>query len=305
MARRVAYDEGITLRFILLHPAIWFLFATIGVVYLSTIFWTRHKERFLVGDKFKVSSENVKWSEHPSWADQLLTAPKNRIANSNQSLLDTELVPEVHGYLNGFPWIRHIDKIEKTTNGLSIDLDLRLPVALLGEQGSVIVDGDGIVFDKSIFNSMDLARTIETAIRINMPQLDVRPSVAWHKRSDPRIAHAARLAEFLDGVKQELGVYRVITEAKFLDETDPDLQFWTANGTRIFWGRAPGFESLDEATADAKLAAVRKFVENYGKLSSFEHRKSHIVDVSSGQPQLVKDDRDRFAQKNDWLDEIK
>lgn len=304
MASRTHQKDGISIRFLLMHPAIWFVAATCGLIYLAIFAWSKHKDRFLDADRFQLTQNRIKLNELPEWANSLAQKRIAEVSSTGESLLDLNLIPAVQDYLQTVPWIRHVQRIEKSSRGLDIAVTCRQPVALLGEDGPVLLDGDGVVFDNEVLEYDRYIQAKNIAIRINMPLLDVRPTIPWHPRQDRRVQHAARLAEFLFPLKQELRIYRVITRTSGDSNiAAPRLELWTANGTRVKWGSAPGHEIEGEIASQQKLAALREFISNYGNLTEFEHRETHAIDVTTGIPVVVKDIR--MAQKPNWLDELK
>lgn len=304
MASRKRNNDEFSIRFFLMHPAIWFVVATGGLIYLAIFSWSKNKERFLDAERFQVTMDRININPLPAWAEALAVGPLAQISSTDESLLDLDLVPAVGEYLRTVPWIRKIERIEKSAEGLGIDIVCRQPVAVLGENTSILVDGDGVVFDNSVLEHDQYQKIKNQAIRINMPFLDKRPTIAWHRRSDNRIHQAAQLAEFLYPAKDELQIYRIITHDRNSTDQGPcNLEAWTANGTRVKWGSAPGQEKPGEVGSVQKLTALREFTSNYGDLSQFDHRDTHAIDVSSGKPVVVKDAR--IAKSPNWLEELK
>ena len=304
MASRRHNSNDITIRFFFMHPAVWFVLATSGLVYLAIFSWSKNKDRFLDAERFQLTMNRISFNPMPEWAEALSIEPLTQISSTDESLLDLELVPAVSDYLRTVPWIRKIQRIEKSADGLEISVACREPVALVGDNTSILIDGDGFVFDNAVLEHDQFQQTMNQAIRINMPFLDKRPSIAWHRRNDSRVQHAAQLAEFLHPAKDELQVYRIITHSRNSSESSPPkLEAWTANGTRVKWGSAPGHEKPGEVDSMQKLAALQEFISQYGDLVQFEHRETHAIDVSSGRPVVVKDAR--IANSQNWLDDLK
>jgi hypothetical protein len=79
---------------------------------------------------------------------------------------------------------------------------------------------------------------------------------AW---GDPRVVAAAGAAAFLEADRERLG----LADADW--EVEGDSLVLTRPRLRILWGRAPGRESGDEASAAVKLQRLRDYaVEHHG-----------------------------------------
>ncbi len=292
-AKSNRYFDGFSLRYLLLHPAVWFLVATCLVVFTSIQLWEQHRDRIVDPDRNSISAEEVQINLPPKLFRADLLADLHIDVLNKASLADRELVPLTAEYLGAVPWIKKINRIEKSANGLEIDLSYRLPVALIevANRIAAAVDAEGTVFDPSLLVPIDNSDEQIELLRISMPQVNLANSTAQQTRpTDPRIEHACRLCEFLLPVSKVLELYRVVTydlPARKPDSKPPQLELWTRNGTRVVWGSAPGYEQAHESSHEVKLAALREFISTNGSLSNFLRRDESKIDVSMGTPQVV------------------
>ncbi len=300
-------DNNFSLRFLLLHPVVWFLVATITVICTATILWEQHHESLVDHGLYRISPENVHINEPPVWLQTPLRNSLAELTESGKSLLDTDMVPAAADFASRLPWVRTVNRIEKNASGLEMQLEYRQPIALVDpiNAPAVPVDADGVVFDATLLQSSEQSRLETDLLRINMPWLDLNSALPWHTAADQRITAGARLAEYLGANAKTLGLFRVVTYDRptRLETEQPQWEIWTPNRTRVFWGAAPGFETNRESSAAIKMAALEQFVDKFGRLEDFESRASLKIDVSTGTAVLVK--AARIAELDQWSKKIK
>lgn len=292
-AKSNRYFDGFSIRYLLLHPAIWFLAMTCLVVLSSIRLWEQHRDRIVDRDHDSLTAESVRINLPPKiYSTDLLAELQARVFNK-ASLSDRELVPLTAEYLGSVPWIKQINRIEKSSAGLEIDLNYRIPVALIevASQIAAVADAEGTVFDTSLLVSIDNIDKQTELLRISMPQVMLTNSTVQQTRpTDQRVEHACRLCEFLLPILTELELYRVVTydlPNQKPDSRPPQLELWTRNGTRVVWGSSPGHERPHESSHELKLAALREFISTNGSLTQFAARDESKIDVSMGTPQVV------------------
>ncbi len=300
-------NNGFSIRYFLLHPAVWFLVATGTLTYSGIAAWHSYREKFLNHERYVLVDSKLNVSQGPHWALPLVADIKQSLIDDRQSLLDPSLVPVVREILTQTPWIREIERIQKSNHGLDVVLNYRQPTALLEpiRAAALIVDGDGILFDESLFDTAEAARVRNSLLRINMPRLDLNNALPWHFIADDRVSAASRLAEIVLPVKDKFELYRLVTRAikSNAPSANPQFELWTTNGTTVIWGSAPGAEKANEATVSQKFAAIDAYIAQFGSLKNFDHRNSHAIDVTTGKPVVIK--YARIASKNSWLNQIK
>ena len=306
------YFKGISLQHVIFHPAVWFIVATAAMIFGATHLWDKHRYDIAHPSKFEIRRENVQINDPPSWFGNknLYDELHHHVFNSS-TLLDQHVVPATAEYLVGVPWIQRVKNVNKNPSGLSISLKYRNPIAFVTNQkrdrssSETIVDSEGVVFDSRLLIATDASRLDSDLFRITMPGVDISDLQPWQISTDERIAHAARLCEFLTEQASDLQLYRVVTfDLPSLQRSaGPEMEIWTRNGVRVLWGNSPGSEEKDEAQIEEKLKALRAFVTHHGPLELFENEARQMIDVRSGIAQIV--EKRRFAEMSDIFDSIK
>ena len=293
--------EHTTVWTILLHPAVWFVAATVMLIYLATSQWNQHRDSLLDNNEYAINSSNIKINPPPSWFQRPAQIAVDDLSKSKSSLLDPQIVPETHQYFSGLPWIRNVNQVSKSKQGIKIDLQYRTPVAFvdLDRHTGIPVDLDGTVFDRSLLNETEFSILRQKLMRISLRQLGKqgRETVPWQPWPDSRIPIATRLCQFLEPASQDLELLRVVSYDLPAQNSSPRLQVWTANGTVVIWGSAPGMELPGEAPAHVKLNALREFVSHNGPLTKFEQKNTLDIDITTGKVVFVKPSRFADAEK--------
>ena len=285
------YFEGVSLRHLLLHPAVWLIVATAGMIFGATHLWDTHRYKIGNPSQYTISRDNVAINEPPQWfSNDLYDELYNHVFNSS-TLLDQHVVPATADYLTSIPWIQSVENVNKNPNGLSIELQYRNPVAFVGniDRVQTIVDSQGVVFDSRLLTPMDSNRLENDLLRISMQRVDISRLQPWQTSADERVEHAASLCGVVSKSANDLGLFRVVTfdlpSAK--KESGPEMEIWTRGGVRILWGHSPGSESTNEAKQKDKIQALRTFVAHHGPLEAFAGKGQQMIDVRNGIAQLI------------------
>lgn len=299
--------EGFSLRFLLFHPVVWFLFATLVLIFLASGLWEQHHDRLVDQGKFRLSRELLKVSPPPVWLEQQMAEALDELIDTKKSLLDSDMVPVAKQFADSLPWVSNVNQIVKGNGGLALNVSYRTPIALVDpiKSNTIPVDADGVVFDASLMKADERKQIDNELMRINMPWLETAAALPWHNFSDHRVKHGAQLAQFLQSNAQSMGLFRVVTydRPSRLGTEVPKWEVWTPNRTKIFWGAAPGAELNREGSAQNKLAALEQFVAKFGQLNKFDKRDTLKIDVSTGTAVLIK--AARIAELDNWTNTIK
>lgn len=300
-------NEGFSLRFLVFHPVVWFLFATGMLIFVASSLWEQHHERLVDQGQFQLSRQLVNINQPPVWLEQPLDEALGELVETRKSLLDADMVPTAKTFADSLPWVRGVNRIAKGSRGLELDVNYRTPIALVDpiRKSSIPVDIEGVVFDAELLDLNERTRVENELMRINMPWLETDIALPWHHFADQRVKQGARLAEFLQTNAQSLGLYRVVTYDRPSRNGNDVIHWeaWTRNRTRIFWGTAPGAETNRESSARNKLAALDQFVAKFGQLEKFDQRNTLKIDVSTGTAVLIK--AARIAELDNWTNTIK
>lgn len=290
-----------------MHPAVWLLLATAGMIAGATQLWDQYRYRIADPARYTITRDNVALNAAPPWFDADLYDQLYQQVFNSSTLLDQHVVPQTATHLSSIPWVQSVDHVSKHPDGLSIKLVYRHPVALVANQdrSQTMVDSQGVVFDTRLLTPLDANRMDNELLRISMPRVDLGQLQPWQNSADERIEHAARLCSFISEHASDLNLYRIVTfDLPLLDgQSSPELEIWTRNGVRVLWGSSPDREVAGEAAKSEKLKAIKAFVVHHGPLESFEAKRRQLIDVRSGIAQLVA--IKRYATSDDILDSFK
>jgi hypothetical protein len=297
--------DGTGLRWVLTHPVIWFFLATAMLIFASLTSWSRYRDRLYEPKSFQLTAESIKANPVPAWFQDELAVAVNELLGLGHSLLDRRLVSHVNSHLATKPWIRRVERVEKSSSGLTLQLQSREPVAFVVEldgEREFPIDGDGVWLAETALSSQEFELRRGALMRIYVPKIDSRLGTSWQVWPDYRIVHAAKLCEFLGDVAEKLKLYRVVSFCgpELAERADLPFELWTRNGTRVHWGSCPGFETENEADARIKLAALKRFVVEHGELPSFAGQNEFKIDVSRGSVSVLP--APRTAEIEPWID---
>ncbi|MEM9413035.1 MAG: hypothetical protein AAGA30_18140 [Planctomycetota bacterium] len=286
-------DSGFTLSFLLWHPVVWFLTTTVVAIFFVNAIWKDRLLALLGTEKYLLTENSLNINQPPPWLQNPVAQTKSRFLSKPRSLLNTSLVNETKHFLDAYPWIRQIDRIQKESTGMQVNLRYRTPVAFVdagpaNREVLIPVDGDGQVFDSNLVNRAVLHEMKRDLLRIRMPKISSTGIRVWQNWPDNRISAAVKLCEFLASDTEPMKLLWVISRDNPTELTGENPQFEILTlETKIFWGSAPGFEQAHEASATAKIESLRQLAHSAGKLSELTEDGDMMIDVSSGSPTLI------------------
>ena len=295
-------DHRFAWSFLLWHPVVWFLTATIASIVMVNAIWKDHLLQWIGTEAYQVRENNLVLSPYPEWLEGNVLQTKENFLAQPRSLLNTELVSDTKNYLGAYPWVRNIHSIQKNSKGLSVDLSYRSPVAFVdvGQQMPIPVDGDGVVFDTQLLNRAMIQDMKKKMLRIAMPQIRTNGIAQWREWPDQRVKSAAELSEFLAGDVDSMELLWLVTFDLPNMETvrSPGFEIWTSNA-KILWGSAPGQEQLDEASPVQKIESLRNLLKSAGSFDQFAENGAMMIDITTGNPTLIP--TPRVSQQPDWM----
>ena len=298
---------------ILLHPATMLLVATLIVIGGAIHLWNDNRSAIIDREQYLLTAENIKLNDCPGLnLDSLKQMVIATAAGDDQAptLLDTGLVARTASAFRTVGWVDTVRRIEKSKDGLEIDILYREPVAMVELNGNTVnrltvkdwqqqtqtaklfpVDRYGVIMPGELVAERNL-------IRITMLHSELGSKRAtWSDWPDQRVKDAASIAAILKNHWEPLGLYRIVTmrSQKDLDNTKSQAQFelWTEYGFRgqpqvkVIWGNPPGSESKNEISAEEKLLVLEQFVAKNGSLEKLLNTQK--IDVRSGKAVLVND----------------
>lgn len=235
--------------------------------------WQMVSDQVTESDHYRITFEDIEISPLPAWirADVRAEVVRDAGLESPLSLLDAELAGRLHRAFALHPWVAHVNRVVKLPAGkVQIDLVYRRPVCMVEVPGGLFpVDDHGVLLPSADFSPQEASRYPRVA--------GINPATAGPvgtKWPDPRVIGASGIAKTLLDVwvPWELGrIEPAAASASNPVVEDPGYVVFTTQGTRIFWGSAPGGETAGEGTADAKLAQLKRHLAEHGTLDTGDH----------------------------------
>jgi hypothetical protein len=273
------------------------------LIFLASSLWQQHRANLIDDQQFALSLENIRVNQGPEWISNHLSSAMFQLAKSESSLLDPKIVPEAHDFVAKFPWVRNVNRVEKSVDGLDIDLEYREPIAFVDiGRKAIPIDVDGVVIDRGMLNQTQFRIMRENRLRISLNGLTDNSALPWRAWPDGRIPNATKLCQFIAPVSKRLELFRIVSFDLASSGNSPRLEIWTWNGTKVIWGSAPGMEIPGEAAAAMKLSAIEQFIKARGPLTEFPNPETLDIDVKSGKAILVKPSR--LAELEDFRERI-
>lgn len=279
---------------ILLHPATLFVGCVILTVAGSVALWEQNAHHFLSSDKYKLTPDRiVVQGERDDLANQLKAEIVRQLSEAKASTLDPKLVSQIVAITDSQPYVQ-TSFVKKSVSSLNVSASFRRPAAVIElENMPIAVDANGVLLDGRIYN----LQTPDDLLRISIYKPADRGLNTWETWPDTRVVAAAKVCEELKDVWQEFKLYRVVSywEPGKSPRASDVFELWTKYGDKIIWSNAIPTNSA--ATAEQKIAAIRKFIEEKGSLDNLAGRNK--LDVRSGEAILTKDVR--TAERNRLL----
>ena len=120
-------------RGLLLHPATLFTIASTALIGGAIHLWSAHQELIVDLEDYQLTAEKIQLTDPPKWSDidmkSLLIPDETTISDAN--LLDTGLVSKTVSAFQNAGWIERVRRVEKTREGLKIDVLYRNPVGMV------------------------------------------------------------------------------------------------------------------------------------------------------------------------------
>ena len=287
----------------MLHPALWFLIATGGMMFLAMQLWQTHYDTLIDLPEYQLSSQHIQVSPGPAWVPTDLEQVLFESYQESPSLLDQHLIPVAVAKCKSFPWVEKINRVEKVDSGLEVDLKYRFPVGLVeipSTNERHVIDHEAVLMDPRVMNSFSES----TLLRISVAKPKLAAHSLWTVWEDHRIVDAAEICAIENASWDKMGCYRIVSwDSPSSSSNHQPFEIWprTAKGTKVVWGSAPGKEKPGEASAAEKLLAMQRF------LSSARPDNDWVVgqkiDIRSGTAVVV--ENLKTARDVDFFDQMK
>lgn len=179
-------------------------------------------------------------------------------------LLDDNLPARLADAFRRHPWVEKVERVAVLPpRQVQVSLAFRRPALVVTQQGAVrVVDAMGVLLPP-----LTAAHSLP-AYRGTLSAVAVVSGVKW---PDGNLETAARTAGYLQPYEGELRftTFEVVSTGS--------LVCYTAGGTRMIWGHAPGAEIAGELSAVQKLERLRQFCRQHGNLDQGAPATGHDV----------------------------
>jgi hypothetical protein len=172
-------------------------------------------------------------------------------------LLEDDLPARLQKTFAAHPWVEEVRRVEVVADRrVRIGLAFRTPVLSVATRNKGNSPDSGLVYRGVDANGVLLPRAAADAtflprLLVDLPGLSCRAGTVWE---DAHIQTAVRTAVFLRPFHEQLGI-------EHFEFTGDDLVVLARRG-RVVWGKAPGDEQDDEASADVKLQRLLESPKN-------------------------------------------
>ncbi len=234
---------------------------------------------------YGLKKENIHITDQPVWLKKtnVLDEVFEGSSLSRQSMLDSKTPGYLASVFDAHPSVRRTHRVQQMAGGVKIDLEYRIPVAMVGCQRSIdgepsnykyfAVDADAVLLDADNFTKEDVPQYITIYARGGPVDTNSKKGKPF---GDPRIEEAARLCSYLLPYREAAKISRVqVYPSPHTGRTKWRLEIQTTDsGPTFLWGSCPGLEGLGEPLADPKLKQLLKVV------SDSKQWKKGMVDLS-------------------------
>jgi len=246
----------------------------IGLLVGVFFVWQRYGARIMSEEDYVLTAEGIEISTVPDWIRADIKQQAIREASfQDLSMRQPGLTVEVAQAFAMQPWVSRVVRVSKSFPGrVQVELEYRRPVGFVEvPDGNWAIDAEGCLLPSEDF--LDGSEK-PTALAETLPRIYARDA-SWMgtygaQWGDPRIHRAAKLAEVLLPVWQELNLYRIVAigagEAEYGGQRHAQFVIYTPNSTGINWGAAPGYEKSGEPKADVKIKRLKELVAKSGPL---------------------------------------
>lgn len=236
--------------------------AACGLLYALDFF----RAEIRVSPGYVMTSESLRLVTYPKWMTPAVLAELDvglldPDFPQRFSLLDANVCDRIARAYERCPWIEKVERIVKhdprvdpKSPPLEVFLRFRRPLVFVqARDGFILVDERGIRLP-GVYREPRLG-SVKFLIVTGVPGAPPEPGQAW---SDPAVGAALKVADAVDARREafRLATIDVSNFGGRHDPRDTEIALWTANDTRIKWGRAPaaGPTDIPEKTCDEKVA---------------------------------------------------
>ena len=300
--KSAAGQRGLLLQKLLFHPATWFVGVTVMLVLGAVHTWEKYGNQFIAPQIVAIQPEQIEITPQPAWTRVDLREELAGDQSAPLSLLDPHLIPASVAHLKSVGWIESVRHIDKTVDGLNIDVAYRQPVASVELNDNTVpdwgqtprqmpIDSSGLLMPAESLPADDgllisMFHSIGKPAQQQAFVAGLRPYSQW---PDSRVADAAAIAAWLQADAAAMGLKRIVTfrYAEKPDDVAVPYEIWTSigqNGPQFIWGNPPGGEQFNEAQPPVKLAALRAWFAAHGDATEAGEQ---VIDLRTGSAVIV------------------
>ncbi|MCA9128739.1 MAG: hypothetical protein KDB22_16755 [Planctomycetales bacterium] len=251
------------------------LFAILPALVLGYMGWFHYGAEHLDRALYALKKENLSLTKQPDWIRSNIVDEVFEQGMLDQiTLLDPTSNKKIAHAFEANHWVKSTSHVTKAFGGkVSVDVIYRRPLAMVRVPPSeseelaatggpakdhfLPVDADGVVLPTSDFSPNDVLKYFLIIAK------DARASsgMTGMQFGDTRITDALKLCSFLD--EKSVGIKQIdVVPTMGSGGSSPWLLTLTsADGQRtIVWGHAPGTESRQESSAEAKLERMQEWL---------------------------------------------
>jgi hypothetical protein len=235
------------------------------------IAWSKFGGTVEQSPHYQLTLESIVVTPKPEWikADVRVEALRNAGIDLPTSVLDDRLAERIAQAFSFHPWVAGVRQVRKTADpSVVIDLDYRRPVCMVElpeGAGLYAVDADAVLLPSGDFLD-DPSRTAGYPRLGGITSVTVgRVGSRWN---DLRVIGGAKIAAALDGNWQTMEFARILPSEGSPAAGGAPFELVTRGKTKIIWGSPPGNEGGGEMTAEQKIAALKRYVTEHGKIDA-------------------------------------
>jgi len=229
--------------------------------------WQRVREDVLSSEQYWLTLEDVQITPLPVWVHRDIRAEVFRDASLDGplSIMDEELTGRIADAFSMHPWVAKVGRVRKSHPArVEVELVYRHPVCMVQVPGGLLpVDAEGVLLPSGDFSPIEAGRYPRLA---GIGTVPVGPAgTIW---GDIRVVGGAEIAAAFGPAWEELRLDRIVAST-LVDVHHGDeylYELFTKAGTRILWGRAPGTDMPGELPAADKVALLKKYADEHGRL---------------------------------------
>jgi len=252
-----------------------------GITYSG---WQRVRPRVLLSKDYHFSASSVHVTETPPWVPETIVndviADFNAGRDSQETLIDRELLKELAGTFRAYHWVESVDGVRASFPAtIKIDLTYRTPICMIlrpDGTDAYAVDRHGVWLSSDYFtrNPDEINRYIKVSGVNSTPTGNIGDT--W---DDPVVERATALVEHLSPDSSFLGITSIHVQTTGTNQYTRKHHFYltTSRNTEIPWGEMP--LKPDDMRDDARKEHLLKLVRQYGSLDNAPRDATNRIDL--------------------------